>query len=329
MSRPLPSLAARPARLLVTLTLLAAALATTNLPTTGAAATGASPAAAPVRVDLAVTGLTLPVTPGSPDVLVATGVAFTVTATLRTAGGAPAAFSTRQDVNLALSVTAGATSLLAGSTTAVVQAGKSSTSFPGLVLGPANSVQLTVRATAPAKAAQQLAPGRTAPFDVVKDFDSKSFSPGGGLTVSREGLGVACEATPARPTCADLRLPTSAETGGTAFFSTGVCDPAVGCPASRDVLQVLAAFRYERTNPATLIVKCDKSLCGGGGIPSKQLQVSLSPTGPLTTAPPCSSKGVVDVGLTHCVDYVQSKRAGSGDLHLYLLLLRDVRSSCC
>jgi hypothetical protein len=30
-----------------------------------------------------------------------------------------------------------------------------------------------------------------------------------------------------------------------------------------------------------------------------------------------------------CTDYVQSSRDNAGDIHLYLLVARDARTSCC
>jgi hypothetical protein len=36
---------------------------------------------------------------------------------------------------------------------------------------------------------------------------------------------------------------------------------------------------------------------------------------------------VIDPGLETCVDYVQSRRDGSGDTHLYWLVPRDARMS--
>jgi hypothetical protein len=97
------------------------------------------------------------------------------------------------------------------------------------------------------------------------------------------------------------------------------------------VIQVLADLgtAYGNDNPATVIVKCDKSLCGGGGVPSYKLKVNLDATGPLADAPACASKGIIPSGMTSCVDYVQSKRDGSGDTYIYWLVSRDARSSCC
>ena len=104
-------------------------------------------------------------------------------------------------------------------------------------------------------------------------------------------------------------------------------DASVGCARGRDVLQVLAAFELPRSSPATLIVKCDKVLCAGGAIRNYAPKVSLAATGLLQPAPPCPSKGVVGVGQDFCVDFVQSKRDGSGDTYLFVLMVRDARMS--
>ena len=82
---------------------------------------------------------------------------------------------------------------------------------------------------------------------------------------------------------------------------------------------------HSKASPATLVVKCDKTLCPGGGISSYGLQVSLQGDGPSRLeCTACSSKGVIRAGEEFCVDYVQSRRDGSGDTFLYLLLARTL-----
>jgi hypothetical protein len=271
-----------------------------------------------------------PQTAGSPAVFIARDEAFAVVVDFL-AGDVPTAISTNRAVTLEVSVAAGASAFSTASQRSVtVPAGATSATFPDLELTEAaNGVELLVRATAPSRVVEGVVPGRSPVFDVAKDFAAYDIinAAKDGASVSREGAGVACSATPERPTCADLVLPASPNNGDRAFFSTGVCDASVGCAPERDVLQVLAAFELTRSNPATLVVKCDKSLCGGGAIGSKVLKVSLSATGPLQNAGACASKGVVDDGLEFCVDYVQSRRDGSGDTYFYLLLLRDARMS--
>ena len=77
---------------------------------------------------------------------------------------------------------------------------------------------------------------------------------------------------------------------------------------------------YPKDDPATVIMKCDKTLCGTGAIQAQFLNFSLRATlrwpGPRRARP--RTRSAAD--QVACVDYVQSKRDGSGDTHLYLLL---------
>ena len=297
-----------------------------------APATTAQAARAPAPVTELVVQLRsnvqIPSTAGSPDHFIAVDKPFAVDVDFLVAG-VPTAISANRAVTLHVSVAVGSTSFSPASATSVTVAkGATSATFPDLVLTTAaNGVALLVTATEPSSATQDVVPKRSPSFDVARDFDAVRINGTAGASVSREGVGVACTATPARQTCVDLLLPASAGNGDLAFFSTGVCDASVGCAAGRDLLQVLAAFELPRSNPATLVVKCDKTLCGGGAIGGEVLKVSLAATGELRTATSCARKGVVDPGLDFCVDLVQSRRDLAGDTHLFLLMVRDARMS--
>ena len=295
---------------------------------------GASPAQGPTHV--AVTGVVSTVTTpagalGAPAALIQAGEAFSVGVELRDAAGNAQPVSTKKDTVVRVEVAEGAAALVGGDTTVTIPGGESAAVFEDLVLAPAaNHVVLAITVVDGTKAALALTPAATSPLDVVLT-SSTTVVPdrGRSLVVSRDGVDVPCEATAEVTTCADLVLPSGVASD--VFFSTGVCDVHAGCESGRDVLQVLADLgtAYGNENPATVIVKCDKSLCGGGGVPSYDLKVNLEATGPLADAPACGSKGVIPAGMTSCVDYVQSKRDGSGDLYLYWLVSRDARSSCC
>jgi hypothetical protein len=84
---------------------------------------------------------------------------------------------------------------------------------------------------------------------------------------------------------------------------------------------------YSKTSPATILMKCDKSLCGSGAIQSKTLSFSPNGNDGLRPAPACPAKLTIGGDQTACVDYVQSKRDGSGDTYLYLLFTEDARVS--
>lgn len=134
--------------------------------------------------------------------------------------------------------------------------------------------------------------------------------------------GSGCTATPESPICADLLLPNGSDTG--ILMSLGLCDGLGKCVGS-DAQALVGLSQYGPDDPATMIVKCDKTLCGGGGINKQKLAVEPSGGGGFVTAPACPAKN--DLGsLPFCVDYVQSTRDNAGDTFLYLLFLHDVRA---
>jgi hypothetical protein len=116
-------------------------------------------------------------------------------------------------------------------------------------------------------------------------------------------------------------------------LSIGACDASyAACGSAKGaVVQALANLsdpRYSKTAPATLVVKCDKSLCGTGAIQKVHLNFTLSGNGTLDQAAlACPAKNTIGPDQIACVDYVQSKRDGSGDTHLYLLFAQDMRTS--
>jgi hypothetical protein len=245
-----------------------------------------------------------------------------------------APISRTEAVTLEITAPGGPAFTAASATRIVVPKGAVTGSFQQLALAAAaNDVVLSVRAVAPVSEVLTVVPGSSLQLEprqalhVARDVASFAIDARRGATVSVQGPGVPCTATPEQPTCVDLVLPASAGNGSRALFTTGVCSTSVGCQPGRDVLQVLAVFELPKDDPATLVVKCDKTLCGVGPIPGTVLKVSLAPDGALQPAPACSRKGLIDQRLETCVDYVQSKRDGSGDTHLYWLVPRDARMS--
>ena len=293
--------------------------------------------AGPVPTHLAVTGLvstvvTPPGAAGAPAALMESRKPFSLTVQMHGDDGLPYAVSATKATRVTVEVAAGASRLVGGVAIVVIPAGGHTATFPELVVAPAaNDVRLAVKVTAGTRAALGLAPATTAAFDVVVSSHTEPVADRGrSQLVSRDGVDKPCSPTPDIATCVDLLLPNGVASD--VFFSTGVCDGAVGCAAGgREVLQVLADLgpAYNHDNPATIVVKCDKSLCSGGGVPSYQLKVNLDPTGPLADAPACVNKGVIQVGVTSCLDYAQSRRDGAGDLLLFWLVPRDARGSCC
>ncbi len=141
-------------------------------------------------------------------------------------------------------------------------------------------------------------------------------------------------ATRAEPVCGYLSLPLGAQ-AGQVVLSTGRCgseqDLYAPCLGGKGVvLQVLAGMAglgYGPAAPATLVVRCDKSLCGTGAIRNSSLNFSLDGNGNLGDVVPCPAKATLPGPGTPCLDYVQSKRDGSGDTHLYFLFDKDARVS--
>ncbi|MGN6574266.1 MAG: hypothetical protein ACTHKG_01130 [Nocardioides sp.] len=180
-----------------------------------------------------------------------------------------------------------------------------------------------IRLTASADAKPKAVTGTSDPFDVLiesEDINSDGRSAIGGAG----GTDTECNATPEFPVCADLIPPAGGSFGDGGLLSRGVCVAEDTCFDS--YVQALASIAgADRTNPATLIMKCDKTLCGGGAIKSKRLSVTLTPTSGTEEAPDCPAKNTVGTDQTFCVDYVQSTRDNAGDTFLYLLFVQDLK----
>ena len=180
-----------------------------------------------------------------------------------------------------------------------------------------------------------LAPGRITVNVLAQAYRGPKLTPGvdGGVTVSNPGC---VEATSELPVCLSaLVLPN----GGQGFptLSAGSCVGIVDCQGL--LVEALANLKttaddgtvvslYTRDHPATMVIRCDKSLCGSGGVPSYRLTADVG--NGFTDAPPCPSKGVISSDSTlpdFCYDTVASTRDNSGDLIAYVLFAGDVRAS--
>lgn len=269
----------------------------------------------------------VPATAGTPSVMVERGRSFDVKVTVLDATDAPVVLSNSKDTAVTLS----AGGAVVGSVT--VPGGQSFGWGSATVAGLANNLVLSGVATVPpgVKAVSPLQGSDPDSFDVFGSVASVSGAglPAQNALVSAAGAGVPCEATATVTTCVDLVAPNGIV--GDAFFATGVCDAQIGCPTTQDMLLVLARFGpgTSDSNPATAILKCDKVLCPGGSIQNYRPKVSLNGDDALKPAPDCAAKGVQSGPDGFCVDYVQSKRDGSGDTYLYILMGRDARPSCC
>jgi hypothetical protein len=141
------------------------------------------------------------------------------------------------------------------------------------------------------------------------------------------------------PICGQLLLPHGAMSNGPGgrsdvVLSIGSCENLGPCRTVDGIaLVATGAFNagelYDKTSPATLVIACDKVLCGGTGVPKLPLIYTFNNDGDLDQrADGCPRKGVIGTEQKACVDYVSSTRS-DGDLYLHLLFARDFRGACC
>jgi hypothetical protein len=223
---------------------------------------------------------------------------------------------------------------LTGTSTVTLAKGATGGTISGAVYSSfGNGIEMTVSSDA-------LTTGSST-FNVLAQAyrSNQEALPGRNLTVSNPGC---TEATPDLPVClSQLLLPN----GGQGFptLSEGSCDGIEGlsCLSSGDtqglLVEALADMKnsadaslYTRDAPATMVIRCDKTLCGSGGVPSYSLAVDVDGDGAASfeDAPVCPAKGVIaSDGPAFCFDTVQSTRDNSGDLIAYVLFAGDVRAS--
>lgn len=300
---------------------------------------------APVRMVLTgiTSGNTAPGVPGTavPNVLVQAGGAFTVHVAFYDASGNPAAVNNNTTL-----VISSASGTLSPSTFKVSPAAASADLVTSL--GTAvNQVTLTVKVkggpadglsatSSDGSAAFTFIDGSRIPdqrFDVLSELrPPKAVGTAGSAGIGGDD-GACTNATQANPVCGVLMLPFGASSP--VVLGLGACDATyAACGSNKGaVVEALADLGpgYTVTAPATLVVKCDKTLCGGGAISSTHLSFSLLGNGGLSLAPPCPAKNTLPTDASGngvpCVDYVQSKRDNSGDTILYLLFDQDMRTS--
>lgn len=254
-----------------------------------------------------------------PTVLAAAGDAFLVRVSLFD-GLSPAAY--RSDQAVVLSATGPGT---LSPTVATMPAGVSSQTFTVSYSAPSPEV----RATATVGKGNKSLSATGDPFRVETHLrflagEDTSLRSG---TAGSDGAGCAV-VDRAHPVCGRILLPQGA-TGGVAL-SLGDCPETAPCRRGGLVTQLIADLDpsvYDRTHPATMVLVCDKSLCGSGGLRSVVPLWSQDATGDLTPVPSCAAKNVIDAGLEYCADYVSSSRDGAGDSLIHVLFFKDVRGS--
>lgn len=263
---------------------------------------------------------------GDPGVIVAQGEAFTLTVTL-SAGSAAATFT--KDTNLLLSAT-GPGAL--NTTTVTMPAGVSSHTFDGLSYAPfGNHVTVTAAVSAKGSKTSAIAATPSNAFDVLQTLKFDNANVG---VPFQDGAGPAACATVSAtdPICGVLVLPHGASTQ--VLLSTGACT-GIGCNTKGTVTQVIADLTagdgtplYSRTDPATLVVRCYRTVCGSGGV-SKLLGVAAgsNQNGALSQAPPCPAKHTIGASQLYCTDQVQNSRDNADESSIYILFFDDFRGS--
>jgi hypothetical protein len=274
----------------------------------------------------------VPAGSNAPDHLIVSGktdVTVTVTSVGPDDTGTLVVLPVQKASTFALTVTSRSGKTVLSKTSVTIAKGSSTGSVVLRFTGQANGVAVAAKGSGQQK--DWTASSAASPVDVAL---KASASP---TSTSFWGTAGATPCTPDKTLgnrlCADLVLPTGVSSD--VLLTTGLCDAVLTCGSDKDLVQVLADLTgVTRTTPATLIIKCDKSACPGGGVPSYDVLFSISPDSsvPLSEAPACSSKGVVDEAYMtpdggYCLDYRQSKRDNAGDLHLYLLFTQDARGS--
>ncbi len=313
-----------------TLSMVALALVAVGLQT-GLAA-GTSPKPVRIQIDRVFSSVSAPA--GTPDeavpyALVVAGQSFSIEVSFYDAYGQPASFWSTTP--LAISTTAGSSNLPSPATGSA-PAGATTATLTTTLAKPANQVRVTV--SAPTLTGHKaVTPGTSSPdqqFDVLSELRFQASAPGTPFVGGIGGQANCASATSDDPVCGSLRLPKGAQSSQV-LLSRGLCDAVyAACGSTRgSVLQFLGNLDglYTPTSPATMLVRCDKSLCGKKAIHRTKLNYSLLGNAALVAAPKCPGKGRLGPGQEVCVDYVQSTRDNAGDTLLVLLLTRDARIS--
>jgi hypothetical protein len=291
-------------------------------------ATAASPTG-PVRIQIdSITSVANAAPTGTPPgavpyLLVRSGDTFVVHVSFWDVNNNPASFN--KDTGLAISASTGSPT----PSTGTALKGNPTADLPTSLATPADRVTITV-GMANARDAKTVAPDTSDSnqrFDVQSDIrvvpSTTDFSQGIGGDNNCES------ATKQKPICGLVLLPAGAASP-TVLLSIGPCLAGfTDCTKETgSVVQTLLGGTFSRMSPATLVIKCDKSLCPGTSIQNYKLSYSILGDAALQLAPVCAVKGTVGPAPeVACIDYVNSHRDGSGDTLLYLNFVQDLRGA--
>lgn len=255
---------------------------------------------------------------GNPGVLIVQNTAFTLHVSLTDDTSAPAAFN--KDTKLTLSATPGAQFL--SPTSVTMGKDLSEQTFPVTYSTFANNVVIRVSYSAKRSGFS----GDTPAFNVLQTLETFGGQPGTGF---QHGIGPDDCATVSstNPVCGILMLSNGSNTD--VLLSSGSC-VGVGCNTKGTVTQFIGDISglYSKTNPASLIIKCYRTVCGRGGV-SQLVGVAADSqnTGALVTAPPCPAKNTIGADQDFCTDQIQNVRLNADDSLIYILFADDFRGS--
>ena len=219
--------------------------------------------------------------------------------------------------SLLVSVKTGSASALGGTVTGTIAAGTSATTISGITYRDVeNGVVLRVTGG-------NLAPGDSAPFDVLSFLVTKTLSP---TTPATIGSGCS-DTTPTNPVCITVALPNGAN--GLTTLQAGDCTGvAVNTSCLSGLVGLFANLKYESPvgsgiflplyspqNPARIAVELDKSISGQVGVSS--LKVTSDLLGGFTVVPDCPAGSGLCVQSRH--------RDNAGDSVVEMLLWADIR----
>jgi hypothetical protein len=257
------------------------------------------------------------------DGLLVQGQRFAVVVRVLDADGQPT--TVNQATGIVLEEVSGP-GVLGGTTTAVIPRNGSGATISGATYSQfANGVELRVRATSGVN---------LAPDEVTVDFAltavSDNASRGEALDLEDSNCGAGGAPTSAEPNCGHL-LTAGAE--GLVVMSVGSCQGLGSCRQVGETTALVVTLSADivplPNNPhSTMILSCDKDLCGGSGVPKIDVFYTFNNDGDLLPEPAldCPAKDVLGPGQEICVDRVQSTRS-AGDLYTYVLFAHDVRMS--
>src|SRR4051812_20024184 len=200
----------------------------------------------------------------NPYVLVKAGDPFTVHVSFHDSTGALTSFN--NDTTLGITSNRGTLTPPTG----VALKGRQTADLVTSLSTAANQVSLTVK-VASGPLTRVTLPGTSSTsqlFDVVSQLRLEDST-----TNFQQGIGGdqnCAIATPSAPVCGIVILPNGASSSQV-LLSLGACDTTAytKCSSTKgSVIQTLFADGglYSKTAPATLLIKCDKILCGGGAI---------------------------------------------------------------